>query len=144
MTRQSIQLTQDVDTAVTELKVKETEDKNKRKERQDLRIQIAEIGHNLSDLRRTKKSVLNVYDKNMPAVVTEIANRRRDFIEMPIGPLGTFVTLEKEEWGYIAENVFGRSLNGFLVTSYDDRNKLQEILQSKGWYTNSPFMKSNN
>ena len=74
----------------------------------------------------------------MPAVVVEIQRRRNEFKEMPIGPLGVHVKIResKEQWADICENIFGRALNGFLVTNYEDLKLLQGILDKKDWYCN--------
>ena len=88
------------------------------------------------DLQKSKTSTLTVYHRNMPAVVDEIRRRRSEFREMPVGPLGTHVKIleAKEQWADICENIFGRTLNGFLVTNYEDLRTLKTILDSKDWY----------
>jgi structural maintenance of chromosomes protein 6 len=74
------------------------------------------------------------FHEKMPNVLDEIQRKRGMFKQMPIGPLGSFVKIKKEQWSGICENLFGRSLNGFLVSSYQDLERLREILSAKNWY----------
>jgi structural maintenance of chromosomes protein 6 len=117
-----------------EINKKTTEDKEKRKERDGLRQSLMETNNTITELNNTKKSALNVYHPKMGAIIAEIGSRRSQFREMPIGPLGTHVKIEKEEWVHICENLFGKNLNGFLVTSHEDRKLLHDILERHKWY----------
>jgi chromosome segregation ATPase len=117
----------------SDIRAKENEEKATRKRRDDLRIGLAESNHALHGLTETKKSALNKYDKKMTEVVAAIHDRRRQFKDMPIGPIGMHVKLLKEEWAHICENIFGKSLNGFIVKTYDDSHVLQKILDEKKW-----------
>jgi len=57
-----------------------------------------------------------------------IENDRR-FQHKPIGPLGAHVQLLKPQWSAILESQFGKSLNGFLVTSKYDMKILDEMMK---------------
>ncbi len=118
--------------------VKDTENKEKdvRKQRDEIRKLLAEKKMSFHDLQKSKTSTLTVYHRNMPAAMDEIRRRRGDFKEMPVGPLGTHVKILelKEQWADICENIFGRTLNGFLVTNYEDLRTLKTILDKKDWY----------
>lgn len=73
----------------------------------------------------------------MPKTVNEIRRRVTEFQDPPIGPLGMHVKLrdaKDEEWVPVLEKLFGRNLNAFLVTNFDDRKKLSAILEQNQWY----------
>ena len=119
-----------------EVKANENKAKDIRRQREEIRKLLAEKKNSVHELKKSKTSTLSVYHKNMPAVMGEIQRRKNEFKEMPIGPLGAHVKIleSKEQWADICENIFGRSLNGFLVTNYEDLKILQSILEKKDWY----------
>jgi structural maintenance of chromosomes protein 6 len=135
---QSVESTTAATRLELDVKVNENKGKDIRIQRDDIRKLLAEKRNRLHELTKSKSSKLSVYHKNMPAVVVEIQRRKNEFKEMPIGPLGVHVKIResKEQWADICENIFGRALNGFLVTNYEDLKLLQGILDKKDWYCN--------
>jgi chromosome segregation ATPase len=115
------------------LKREEAKSQTDKNRRDELRASIAACKDRLNSLERAKSSSLLSFHQNMPRVVAEIQRFKREFKEMPIGPLGMSVKIKKEQWTSICENIFGRSLNGFLVTNYDDQKRLREILNKEKW-----------
>ena len=124
-----------------EIKALEIKDKTIRRQREELRQSYAELENRLGGLNQAKASVLSRYDKNMGRVMSEIERQKRNFKDMPIGPIGTYVKIleSKEKWADICENIFGRGLNGFLVTNYDDAKTLRGILEKCQWYADMNF-----
>lgn len=116
-----------------QIKSKEEEGKVLRKERDEARLALSDQRNRLSYLERTKTSALSVYHSNMPSVLDEIERQKSRFQEKPIGPLGASVKIKKEEWASICEVLFGKLLNGFLVSSHRDQITLREILKKKDW-----------
>lgn len=117
-----------------EIKVAENE-KQKITERLNVsRTRLAAEKNILRDLENAKSNRLSVFHNNMPAVMREIHNQKNRFHELPVGPMGLSVKLLKEEWADICENLFGKALNGFLVTDHHDRELLQSILKKNNWY----------
>jgi structural maintenance of chromosomes protein 6 len=88
----------------------------------------------LRELQKAKLDRLNAFHREMPAVMKAINQRRNQFHEMPVGPLGMHVKLLKEKWANICEQLFGKVLNGFLVVDHHDRELLQSILKQLRWY----------
>jgi chromosome segregation ATPase len=120
-----------------DVKANENNEKDVRRQRDEIRKLLAERKNNLHELTKSKASTLSVYHKNMPAVMVEIQRRKKEFKDIPIGPLGVHVKIKesKEQWADICENIFGRTLNGFLVTNYEDLRLLQSIMDKKDWYS---------
>lgn len=137
-TTKSYEYSEEIKKITYKLKAKENEEKGKRSRRDELRHAQMDTKQTLHTLNASKTSALKVYHDKMADVVAEIERRRQKFKEMPIGPLGAYVKILKEEWVHICENIFGKSLNGFLVTNHDDRMALQEILDNKKWYVKRP------
>jgi len=77
-----------------------------------------------------------VFNDKMPSAIKEIQRNKARFREMPIGPLGLYVKVlpgKAHDWAKICETIFGRNLNGFLVTNYEDQVTLRQILSSQQW-----------
>jgi structural maintenance of chromosomes protein 6 len=88
----------------------------------------------VAQLNEIKKSALMAFHPKMEAVLKEIQSKRSQFTTMPIGPLGAFVKIKKEQWAGICEVVFGRGLNGFICSHAADLKILEGILKGKNWY----------
>jgi chromosome segregation ATPase len=52
---------------------------------------------------------------------------RGQFDAMPIGPLGTHITLQDKRWGMAVETALGKTLNNFLVSSARDKSTLYQL-----------------
>lgn len=57
----------------------------------------------------------------------QLISRETRWQSPPLGPLGRHVKLLKPEWAPIIEAMFGKTLNGFLVTSKHDLNLLSNL-----------------
>jgi chromosome segregation ATPase len=109
-----------------------------RKRKQDLVQLVAQANQEVQNLIRTKDDTLQSFHNNMPNAFREIQRRVKEFRDAPIGPLGMHVKLrdpKDEDWVKILEKMFGKNLNAFLVTNFDDRKKLESILQKYRWYS---------
>jgi chromosome segregation ATPase len=125
---------QGVQIANNDLKAKDNQERDAKRACDTARSNVATLNNTHTQLKGTSESSMKAYHDRMPSVLEEIQKRRGVFKEMPIGPLGAFVKIKKEQWSQICENVFGRSLNGFLVSNYQDLERLREILKAKAWY----------
>jgi structural maintenance of chromosomes protein 6 len=113
---------------------KNSTDQQRTKEAVDAKnFEITQATSNLHDLEKTKGDQLSVYNPRMSGVVADIEKNRNQFRELPVGPIGMSVKLKKEQWSSIIEVIFGKSLNGFIVSNYNDRNLLQQILHKRNW-----------
>lgn len=113
------------------------------KQRDDQRRVLGDVRQRLQTLERSTTSSLSVYHPAMPAVAAEINRQISQFREPPIGPLGQSVKLKKEEWAGVCENIFGRNLNAFLVSNFDDARTLRSLLEKKNAYTSPKLARSN-
>ncbi|MCJ1356930.1 MAG: Structural maintenance of chromosomes protein 6 [Icmadophila ericetorum] len=82
----------------------------------------------LASLIRDRGRQQRGYPLGMDRLVNAI-RRENGFIEKPIGPIGDHVRLLKPMWSGILEKSFGTTLNGFVVTSKQDQNRLTEIMR---------------
>lgn len=123
-----------------QIRAKDAKDKEARKNKDDVKKQLEQAKLSVDNLVRTKQNALSTFHKNMPKAVNEIRRRVREFRDPPIGPLGMHVKLKDardEKWVPILEKLFGRNLNAFLVTNFEDRKRLAGMLERHQWYRNS-------
>jgi chromosome segregation ATPase len=113
---------------------KDLEWKNAKDHRGQLEKQITDLQSNINQMTGAKASRLTLFDRNMPEAVRRIEAQMSRFREKPIGPLGMHVKILKEEWTPICEQLFGKNLNGFLVTTHEDQLTLRRILNETNWY----------
>jgi len=116
---------------------KDQEWRKARDQRGQLEKQITDLQSNIKQMTGAKASKLTLFDKNMPEAVKRIEALKSRFREKPIGPLGMHVRILKEEWTPICEHLFGKNLNGFLVTTHEDQLTLRRILNDTNWYYSS-------
>ncbi|EFX00951.1 DNA repair protein [Grosmannia clavigera kw1407] len=74
---------------------------------------------------------LSQYDAFDPRMAELVAMIERDgrFLRKPVGPLGSKVRVQKPIWAPIMEKTFGSALNGFIVTSQDDQQRLSGLIK---------------
>ncbi|BFZ56892.1 Structural maintenance of chromosomes protein 6 [Savitreella phatthalungensis] len=82
----------------------------------------------LNALRRVAADSTAAYNKNMVRLLREIEREHR-WQRKPIGPIGTTMKLLHQEWSDIVETFFGRKLNAFVVTNYNDKRLLLSLMQ---------------
>lgn len=122
-----------VETVSKELMAKEKLQKEIKEARDAARLNVTGLNNRLTELKNVSESSMTAFHPHMPQVLDEIQRSRTKFNQMPIGPLGSFVKIKKEEWSKICEQLFGRRLNGFLVSNYHDSEILRDILKRRQW-----------
>ena len=92
---------------------------------------VDSLNDRLDGLRRSSQNVLLAFDQNMERLVRAIDNHDRNgrWRQKPIGPLGRTMRLKYKEWSDIVENFWGRQINGFLVTDYEDKRLLLKLIE---------------
>jgi chromosome segregation ATPase len=105
-----------------------------RKQKDNAQSAFSQAKTRLGELERSKSSTLSIFHQNMPQVIAAIKQNQNKFSDPPVGPLGLHVKVIKEQWASICETLFGKNLNGFLVTNHHDRTTLRKILIDKRWY----------
>ncbi|PWW79239.1 P-loop containing nucleoside triphosphate hydrolase protein [Tuber magnatum] len=85
----------------------------------------------LSQIRKSEQNFMNAFDRKMPQLLSAI-NKERRFKKKPVGPVGVHVTLRDPKWLHIVENIFGSTLNAFLVADYEDVTMLKKLMREVG------------
>ncbi|KAL2752186.1 hypothetical protein ACRALDRAFT_2030407 [Sodiomyces alcalophilus JCM 7366] len=114
-------LTRDREAALE--KVKEIEQRVSVK-RQEIN-QAADRVHNL---RSKNTSPYASFGPNTPQLLKAI-ERDTGFERQPVGPIGTHIQLLNPIWSPVLESTFGQFLNGFLVASKRDQQRLLDLMR---------------
>lgn len=69
------------------------------------------------------------YRPNMEKLVRAVNNETR-WRSKPVGPMGKYVKLLKQEWSSQIERTFGGVLDSFVVTSKEDADRLTRLMKS--------------
>ncbi|KAK9457679.1 P-loop containing nucleoside triphosphate hydrolase protein [Dipodascopsis uninucleata] len=91
------------------------------------RSERSDIDKRIKDLYEYQKKYLSVFGNNIQGVLNAIEKEKR-FQSKPVGPIGRYVRLKKNEWSPVLETFFGRTLESFAVTCKQDQIILNEIL----------------
>ena len=94
----------------------------------------------LEDLERGQKR--SGYHSNMESLLKSIQSDE-NYMEKPVGPIGDYIRLTTPLWSSILEKSFGNVLNGFIVTSKQDQERLSEITKKLSLSNSSPIYISN-
>lgn len=113
--------------AIAESEAAQTRHKNARG---PLQSQVTDTERRLQELR-SNSSRHDVYGPKMPQLLKAIQHDS-GFRVKPIGPLGNHVQLRKPTWSSILEKFFGNSLNGFVVSSKEDQERLTGTMRRMG------------
>ncbi|ERF71388.1 hypothetical protein EPUS_07416 [Endocarpon pusillum Z07020] len=81
----------------------------------------------IENLSRDRNQQDGAFHVKMPALIRAIQNER-SFAQPPVGPVGKYVRLLKPEWSSIIEKSFGQTLSSFIVTSKNDMNILNRVM----------------
>lgn len=104
-------------------------DKGLRKSKAD---EIESCKDDLRNLRRDSGKQRAGYPQNMTQLINAI-RQDNGFQQKPVGPVGDHVRLLKPVWSSMLEQVFGRVLDGFIVTSKVDQTRLTAIMRKVDW-----------
>jgi structural maintenance of chromosomes protein 6 len=98
----------------------------------NLQRDIGKIQADIQAMNSSSKENRNAvkFGNHVPELLTRIA--QQSFQGPVVGPLGLHVTLRAgyEDYGYQVERVMGASINSLVVTTFDDRTRLERIIQS--------------
>lgn len=79
-------------------------------------------------LRSKNRSPYSSFDPKTPQLIKAI-EREPGFERQPVGPIGTHIQLLHPIWSSVLESTFGQFLNGFLVTSKRDQQRLLTLMR---------------
>lgn len=85
----------------------------------------------INELERGQGSLYEGYEQKVPNLLRMI-EQEANFDHKPIGPIGAHVQVKKPIWSPILERTFGETLNGFIVTSKRDQQRLREMMRRLG------------
>ncbi|KAL7272733.1 Structural maintenance of chromosomes protein 6 [Rhizina undulata] len=92
---------------------------------------LQDAERHLQTLQQVDRDRMRAYDQKMPLLLQAI-EKERGFRVKPVGPIGNYVTLKKQNWLSILERFFGGTLTAFVVTNHDDGELLKRVMRSVG------------
>ncbi|KAK1826836.1 hypothetical protein QBC39DRAFT_363346 [Podospora conica] len=104
------------------------------------RDELHAVEEEIQHLERSQPGPFDGYEGTIRQLMTAIERERR-FRSKPIGPLGKYIQLLKPQWSDVLETLFGKDLNGFLVTNKEDMRLLQTLMHDNN-VRNSPVLLS--
>ncbi|GAA5938070.1 hypothetical protein JCM10213_000824 [Rhodosporidiobolus nylandii] len=94
----------------------------------------------LNHAKSSANNSLLAYGEKAPALVDAI-NRERRWVQRPIGPIGTLVKLNNQNYARMLESFFGPTLNGWIVTNPQDFGLMVEIKRRLRLDHNTPIFR---
>ncbi|CAK7897949.1 structural maintenance of chromosomes protein 6 [[Candida] anglica] len=92
---------------------------------------IEQLKEKRKQLMSLQKDKYIAWGHGINAVLTEIKNPKHDWHEVPVGPIGSYISVKKQfgEWKDLLNASFGKTLDSFLVHDDHDRRILEGILK---------------
>lgn len=91
---------------------------------------IRKYRQQIKSLEDQKKEKFTSYGRNMLALLRKIEQYRNKFERVPIGPIGSIITVKHTKWADAVEKVIGDSLRRFICNSQHDERLLRELAAS--------------
>lgn len=95
------------------------------------RDEIQATHNRIKELERGQGSLYAAYERQVPELLKMIEHDP-GFRDKPVGPIGAHVQVKKPVWSPILERTFGETLNGFIVTSKSDQQRLRDMMRGLG------------
>ncbi|KAG8162808.1 hypothetical protein KVR01_007286 [Diaporthe batatas] len=93
--------------------------------------EIRATQNRIKELERGQGSLYEGYEQAVPNLLRMIEHDA-GFDHKPVGPIGAHVQVKKPVWSPILERTFGETLNGFVVTSKRDQQRLRDMMKKLG------------
>jgi structural maintenance of chromosomes protein 6 len=93
--------------------------------------EIKATQNRIKELERGQESLYAGYEHQVPDLL-RMVQHDAGFDQKPIGPIGAHVQVKKPVWSPILERTFGETLNGFIVTSKRDQQRLRDMMKKLG------------
>lgn len=90
--------------------------------------EIERCQERLSSISRDAGQQMAGFDQKIPRLLNMIKNDQ-GFNETPVGPIGLHIKLIKPVWSNALERSIGNVLNGFVVTSKADQQRLSNMMR---------------
>lgn len=114
----------------SELKDLENSLENAKKSHADESRISKDLSKELDKVKSAAMDKLQLFGDNLPKVMEEINKKRRQFREMPIGPIGMHVELVDMKWSMPMDAIIGSHLRSFITHHHEDRLILDSILRA--------------
>ena len=102
----------------------------------------SEVQNQVQSLERSEGTGMNmqIFGRNVPAILQKIQQRRAQFEDEPVGPVGRHVKLAEGmmEWERPIEAAIGKTLKSFVVSNYRDLQVNTEEQREPLTYSNPP------
>ena len=105
--------------------------RNTKKDKDEKKAQI-EAGRNRLQALHQSGLEQSGYPGNM-RTLQDIIQKDHGYREEPVGPIGDYVQLNEPAWSRVLEKSFGRTLDGFIVTSKQDQDRLSAAMRIANW-----------
>ncbi|CCK69031.1 DNA repair protein SMC6 KNAG_0B06010 [Huiozyma naganishii CBS 8797] len=103
---------------------------------------ITERTAELQNISKGMDSFLSNFDPNIEMLLKTINHNKHRFRELPIGPLGNYISVKDEfkEWLRPIQRYLSSSLSSFVVTNAADNKLLRQIIKQCRLRTNIPIV----
>lgn len=93
--------------------------------------QIREKQNEVKDIKHGRTNFLRNFDNNMEHLIKEISNNKSKFDNLPIGPLGNYVSIKSgyEKWAPSIQRYMTTTLSSFVVSSHRDNGLLRQLMK---------------
>lgn len=89
---------------------------------------ITSVRRRIHELQQGQGSLYAAYEQNVPQLI-EMIEKDAGFERKPIGPVGAHIQVLQPIWLPMLEKTIGEILNGFVVTSMRDQQRLKSMMQ---------------
>lgn len=92
------------------------------------RADVTGVQKRIRELEQGRGSLYDAYERQMPQLLRMI-EEDAGFDRKPVGPLGAHIQVLQPEWSPMLEKTLGEALNGFVVASKHDQQRLKSMMQ---------------
>lgn len=93
-------------------------------------IEISDYSKDIRNFQDNEKGQLKAFGNTTERVLEEIKRNAHRFHEVPLGPVGRYVTLKNPKWGPILNRQLSSTLMAFIVGDDEDKKLLFSILNA--------------
>ncbi|CEP11990.1 hypothetical protein [Parasitella parasitica] len=100
----------------------------------ELKRRKEQAAKNIREMESQRGDKMRAYGSRMPQVLKAIREETRWEKRRPIGPFGAFLELLQPEFANVLESVLNKSMGGFAVETFRDRDLLVKILRQSSMH----------
>lgn len=131
----NVVLTQELDKFYPQIEDLQNEERRVASEKNQkinqLNMKLRNGRNELKNLAAGNNNFLNNFDPNMNRLIALIERNKDRFTQLPIGPLGNYITVKEEyrKWARPIQKYLSNSLGSFVVTNPNDNKLLRECIR---------------